>query len=530
MAHDEASAGLLNFVTDTHLAERARLGDAVSFDALVRRHAEVVGSFATVVTGESELAGPVTARAFTDVLDQIGSGGYSIEEPFLPGLLRSTREVARIRAESDAVRPGAFAPTGTEDSGAGTQAAVWGLDEPARSERWLTGVLGLGALDVATVLDLSGPAVASLAQASADQLGSEVTAAYALLASIEADLPPWTAEDARTTWQTWIATVPGAPARVRAPFAARFEPVAARILRGAAVVLLVAGGAGIVFGNPGSPSTRMPSAGAEQAAGGPGGSSAGTVGGDSSGPAPGGDGVDDVVGAVATAEPMSAGVSEMVRTGTSTTDRTEHGSAPDTGTSSVPPSTADGGSSAPFDGSPPPWTGSGPPTTWQPAATGDPSASVATTGPSEETAGAPHPRTGDGAGSSPSGTQAEGTFGREASTPARAPARFSAPAPAAPPATTAPPTTTAPPPTAAPTTTAPPTTAAPATTAPPTTAPTTTAPTTTAPPVTLPPVPVTAPALESVPSEPTTPVDVVADTVTGVVDTATTPATDLLGG
>ena len=80
MARDEAAAGLLDQLTDTHLAERARYGERIGFDELYRRHAGTVAAYATVLTGQPNGAPDVVARAIPAALDAIANGGYSADE------------------------------------------------------------------------------------------------------------------------------------------------------------------------------------------------------------------------------------------------------------------------------------------------------------------------------------------------------------------------------------------------------------------------------------------------------------------
>lgn len=170
--------------------------------------------------------------------------------------------------QADAVGPGALAPAGTHDTDALTQAAVWRLDEAERSVRWLEGVQGMDEYDLALTLGLTEAQAAELATAATEHLSGRAEAAHLLLVSIEADLPQGTAEEARSTWRSWVATVAAAPViaepRDRRPLAARLEPVATRVLRGAPVVLLVAGAAGIAL-NDGSDSTTGRSRGTNTA-------------------------------------------------------------------------------------------------------------------------------------------------------------------------------------------------------------------------------------------------------------------------
>ncbi|HEY4376966.1 MAG TPA: hypothetical protein VGM93_07395, partial [Acidimicrobiales bacterium] len=96
MAHDEAAAGLLDQLTDTHLADRARYGERVGFDELYRRHAGLVAAYATVLTGHPDATPELVTRAFPDALDAVVAGRSTLDDPFVPSLLRATRDLATI--------------------------------------------------------------------------------------------------------------------------------------------------------------------------------------------------------------------------------------------------------------------------------------------------------------------------------------------------------------------------------------------------------------------------------------------------
>ncbi|MCU1356266.1 MAG: hypothetical protein JWM89_1684, partial [Acidimicrobiales bacterium] len=258
MGHDEASAGLLHEFTDTHLADRARLGDAIAFDELVRRHGRTAVGFATVVTGDLPVAREVAVRALTDVLDQIASDGYSLDDPYLPGLLRSVRELGN--AES----PRLAEANAAMDSF---------LPELARSTRWLTTVQGLDVIDTALALDIEDDSVAGLVAWTDELLGDRAEAVDGVLGSVAVALPLTFPAEARSTWRSWMATIGVVPLtrdhRERGALLPRIEPVASKILRGAAVLLLVAGAAGLVTNNSGSSGHGHGSGGAESATGAP---------------------------------------------------------------------------------------------------------------------------------------------------------------------------------------------------------------------------------------------------------------------
>jgi hypothetical protein len=236
--------------TDNHLADRAKLGSAPAFDELVHRHAAAAVSMAMVVTGDAQAAVPTAARAFTDVLDQMSTGGYSIEDPYLPGLTRSSRELALTDAAAD--------PAMRERMDVR-------LPELARSTRWLTTAAGFDAAALALALDVEDQAVPGIVTWTDAVVAEKAEAVDAVLASVHVLIPTAFAPDARAIWRRWLAT-----AGIEAPIAAAgttagaagIESVAARVLRGAAVVLIVAGAIGAAagiarHGDGGSGTTRI---------------------------------------------------------------------------------------------------------------------------------------------------------------------------------------------------------------------------------------------------------------------------------
>ncbi|MGI8757579.1 MAG: hypothetical protein ACR2MB_17330 [Acidimicrobiales bacterium] len=236
MAHDEASSGLLHELTDTHLADRARLGEAIAFDELVRRHGDTVLAFATVVSANRPIAQEVGARAFTDVLDQIKSGDYSIDDPFLPGLMRSVRQLGLIEAGRRDVVNVALNRL---------------LPERARSVRWLSTVAAFDDVGLGLALDVAADDVPGVIEWADGLLGARADAVDEVLASVTPAVPITFAADARGVWRGWVATVDALPTvagarRRRLP--PRIEPYASRLLQSAAAVLLVAGATGVVFG------------------------------------------------------------------------------------------------------------------------------------------------------------------------------------------------------------------------------------------------------------------------------------------
>lgn len=408
MAHDEASAGLLQQLTDTHLADRARLGEAIAFDELVRRHAHTVTTFATVVAGDPVVAIPVAERAFTDVLDQIGSGSYSIEDPFLPGLMRSTRDLARTEAAdvnpAEAAALDAFLP------------------EDVRATRWLTTVLGFDELDVALSLGIADEDVAELSALSAEILGDRAGAVDGVLAELETDVPSSLPGRARDTWRAWAATIDGQPItedRERRALLPRIEPVAHKILRGAAVVLLVAGAAGLVANNTdgsGSGKGSRRAATAETASAPTDGSSTGGT--------------------------VSSDLGELDLTGTTGDASTASGPSSTTGGSASSPSSAGRGSAGGATGS----SGSG-------------SSGASAGGSTGGVAGISGGATGGASGGSSGGSSGGG--GGTPSTPPPSTPPPSTPPPATPPPVTPPPVT--PPPVTPPPVTPPPVTPPPTT-------------------------------------------------------------------
>lgn len=248
MAHDESSAGLLRHATDTHLAERARLGDAVAFGELYRRHATTVGRYAVTLTGDPTAAHPVVARAFADLCDAMTSGDYAVDDPYLSGLLRSARGIALAPADvhfdgaDHGLPPVPLA--GTEEFDAEVLERFWALPEIQRATRYLTGTLGLATDEVALALDRPVDEVAMLDATSLAAMADRPESAHVMLACIDPGLSPDTDEAARTTWREWVATVGIEP--TGAVHRLAHESLTSRILRGAAVLLLVMGGAGLL--------------------------------------------------------------------------------------------------------------------------------------------------------------------------------------------------------------------------------------------------------------------------------------------
>ena len=132
----------------------------------------------------------MTEAAFTDVFDQMATGGYSIEDAYLPGLLRSTRRLA-LAAADDGSGPTGIAP-GTDHLDETVLERMWGLPEIDRSVRWLHEVAGLDEVDVALTLDRGEADARDLIATSAAVLGGQRASVHEALWAIVSTLPSTT--------------------------------------------------------------------------------------------------------------------------------------------------------------------------------------------------------------------------------------------------------------------------------------------------------------------------------------------------
>lgn len=241
MAHDESAAGLLDHATDTHLADRARSGEVIAFDLLLDRHLQEAVRYATILTASPEEGLRIGARSFTDVFEQIDAGGWSLDDPFLPGLLRSVRELTPAGPLED-VEP---LPIGTHPPAAVD--AFWTLAADERAIRHLAGTVELDDRDIALAFGVSEEEIAAVDTGAAASLGAHAGPVTEMLLDLDCGVDDSTVDAAREHWRTWLLGRDLSPVVPVSAFT-RIQPFAVRALQGAAALLLVAGGAGLLLG------------------------------------------------------------------------------------------------------------------------------------------------------------------------------------------------------------------------------------------------------------------------------------------